>query len=200
MFCSFYYYYTLSRVFHANVSWWSSTWIWATASLLMFPWLFSVFWLILMLKSGSSLLVFWYLSFLIYLQNLSTNYSLYSRQLFVPCFLGFFFLVFGNIQIHISLFVFFFFLCGILEQQSQLFYWFFFLLTIIRSGLQAQIRWSACIENLQSISGVTFYQLIHLYLKTLVFFYRLFSICGPPERQNPFDNTCFFFFLMFFSL
>ena len=45
-FCSFLniYYFTLLRVFHSSVSWWSSTGVWVTASLLKFPGLFSVFW------------------------------------------------------------------------------------------------------------------------------------------------------------
>ena len=38
-----YYYYSL-KVFHISVSWWSSTGVWVTASLLKSPGLFSVFW------------------------------------------------------------------------------------------------------------------------------------------------------------
>ena len=40
----YYYYYLLIRVFNINVSWWSFTGVWATASLLKSPGLFSVFW------------------------------------------------------------------------------------------------------------------------------------------------------------
>ena len=51
------------RVFHTSVSWWFSTGVWGTASLFKYPGLFSVFWpILIMLQSGWSLLVLWFLS------------------------------------------------------------------------------------------------------------------------------------------
>ena len=41
---SYYYYYSLIRVFHISVSWWYFTEDWVTASLLKSPGVFSVFW------------------------------------------------------------------------------------------------------------------------------------------------------------
>ena len=38
----YYYYFTHLRVFHISVSWWFSTGVWVTASLLTFPGLFSI--------------------------------------------------------------------------------------------------------------------------------------------------------------
>ena len=59
----YYHYFTLLRVFHIRVSWWFFTEVWVTASLFKCPELFSVFWPVLViLKSGWSLLVFWFLS------------------------------------------------------------------------------------------------------------------------------------------
>ena len=42
--CWLYYYFTPSRDFHTSVSCWSSTRVWATASLLRSPGFFSIFW------------------------------------------------------------------------------------------------------------------------------------------------------------
>ena len=44
----YYYYFSLSRVFQTSDSWWFSTGVWMTASLLRFSELFKVFWPILM--------------------------------------------------------------------------------------------------------------------------------------------------------
>ena len=52
MFHSYYYYhyyYYSGQLFHTSVSWWSFTGVWVTASLLKYPGLFSVFWLILVI-------------------------------------------------------------------------------------------------------------------------------------------------------
>ena len=45
----YYYYHTPLKVFHTSVSWGFLTGVWVTASLLKPSWLFSVFWLILII-------------------------------------------------------------------------------------------------------------------------------------------------------
>ena len=54
--------FSLLRIFHTNINWWTFTGVWVTASLLKSPGLFSVFWLILtVLSFGWSPLVFLFL-------------------------------------------------------------------------------------------------------------------------------------------
>ena len=56
-FCwSFYYHFTLLRVFHTSVSWWLFAGVWVTASLLKSLGLFSVFWSILIIVSTRPLI------------------------------------------------------------------------------------------------------------------------------------------------
>ena len=70
------------RVFHTSNSWWVFNRVLVTSSLLKSPGLFSVFWSILvMLYSGWSLLVFWFLSFLVPLTILRRLFQVYKLQL-----------------------------------------------------------------------------------------------------------------------
>ena len=57
-YCYYYYNYLLIIVFHISFTWWSFTGVWVTASLIMSPGLFSVFWpFSIMLQFGWSPLV-----------------------------------------------------------------------------------------------------------------------------------------------
>ena len=72
------------------------------------------------------------------------HHNWYNCHLHVP----FFFRFSSNVEVHISLFTFFQFY-SVVSRDSKVdnFSGFLFLLIIIRSGLQAEIRWSVCMSK-----------------------------------------------------
>ena len=76
----YYYYNNTFWVFHTSMSWWSFTEVWATASLLRSPGLFSVFWPIL------EMLKFWESQFVLQFWELfwATNFNWYHHYFHVP--------------------------------------------------------------------------------------------------------------------
>ena len=76
------YYFTLSRVFHTSISWWSFTRVWETASFLKSAGLFSVFWPILTVRSsGCSQLVPQFPTHLVHLPSLWGLFQVHQLQL-----------------------------------------------------------------------------------------------------------------------
>ena len=175
----------IMRVFYSNVSWWFSTGVWMTASLLKSPRLFSVFWLILIWFSNCFLISKSSSPFTNFVGiNPSAPITIgIIRHFNVPCFffsvlyqglcnyLSFGFLKFYSVvcrdgKVHNSasaLFFSFSFYFSI-----NLSFYLFIYLTISRSGRLTEIRWSVvisksprnlCISFSRTDSGLCIYHL-----------------------------------------
>ena len=145
-------------VFPTSANWWSFTGVWATASLLKFPGLFLVFWLILvMLQSGwSHQLILWFLNLTVPLSSLWRLFQVLQLQLVsLSTSFSITFPVFWPIFSLFSIFLIFTLLSTGMA-KSTIWQVPFFLLTITKSNLWARIKWSVSISKFQRILCISF--------------------------------------------